>query len=128
MASLISSIKMNLILCLIYHIKHVNKFLMDEIQNIVSQINQLIRPIKIILFGSVARGEANKNSDIDLLIVMPNGTPKRKTAQLLYSTLSDIKVPYDIIIATPQDLETYKDNIGLVYKTVLEEGKIIYAA
>lgn len=101
---------------------------MEEIQNIVTQIHQLIHPIKIILFGSAARDEANENSDIDLLIVMPEGTRKRNTAQFLYSKLSNIKVPYDIIIATPKDLETHKDNIGLVYKTVLEEGKTIYAA
>jgi len=101
---------------------------MEEIQNIVNQINQLIHPIKIILFGSAARNESAKDSDIDLLVVMPEGTPKRKTAQFLYSSISDIKTPYDIIIATPHDLETYKDNIGLIYKAILEEGIVIYAA
>ena len=101
---------------------------MDEIQNIVSQIHQLVNPIKIILFGSAARGELKRNSDIDLLVVMPDGTPRRRTAQFLYRELSDIPVPYDIIIATPMDLEAHKDNIGLIYKTILEEGKVIYAA
>lgn len=100
---------------------------MEEIQNIVNQIQQLIHPIKIILFGSAARADFNSDSDIDLLVVMPEGTPKRKTAQLLYSTLSNIRIPYDIIIATPHDLEMHKNTIGLVYKTVIEEGKVIYA-
>jgi uncharacterized protein len=101
---------------------------MNEIQNIVNQIQSLIHPIKIILFGSAARDEIRKNSDIDLLIVMPEGTQRRKTAQLLYRELTNIKIPYDLIVATPNDLETHKDNIGLVYKTAIEEGKIVYAS
>ncbi len=100
----------------------------DEIQNIVAQINRLVHPVKIILFGSAARNEATADSDIDLLIVMPEGTPKRKTAQFLYSMITDMSIPYDLLVATPGDLEAHKNDIGLIYKTVLEEGKIIYAA
>jgi hypothetical protein len=33
-----------------------------------------------------------------------------------------------VIVATPSDLEKHKDNIGLVYYTILREGKEVYAA
>ena len=49
-------------------------------KNIVSAIAAKMREIapfsKTILFGSEARGEANKNSDIDLLILVPDDYEK----------------------------------------------------
>jgi len=36
--------------------------------------------------------------------------------------------PVDIVVATPLLLEQHKDNIGLIYRSVLAEGKEIYAA
>jgi hypothetical protein len=36
--------------------------------------------------------------------------------------------PVDIVVATPSVLERHKDNIGLIYRTVLAEGKQVYAA
>ena len=100
-----------------------------------AQLNELVRrivdaahPLKIILFGSAARGEMGPDSDVDLLVVMPDGTHRRKTAQYLYGAIRGIKVPFDVVVATPSDLERHRDNIGLIYHTVLEEGKTLYAA
>ncbi len=67
-------------------------------------------------------------SDLDILVVMPNGVHRRQTAQHLYQSLSGLKAPFDLIIATPKDLETHGDNIGLIYRTILQEGKELYAA
>ncbi|MBC8230932.1 nucleotidyltransferase domain-containing protein, partial [bacterium] len=35
-------------------------------------------------------------------------------------------VPFDILVATPEDLEKHRNNIGLIYRTVLQEGREIY--
>lgn len=51
---------------------------------VVRRIVDASRPLRIILFGSAARGDARPWSDIDLLVVMPNGTHRRATAQRLY--------------------------------------------
>jgi len=39
-------------------------------QEITKRITRSIKPYKIILFGSFACGEFNKNSDVDLLVVL----------------------------------------------------------
>jgi predicted nucleotidyltransferase len=98
------------------------------IDQLVQNIIKVVHPLKIILFGSAARGEMGPNSDIDMLVVMPEGVHRRRTAQLLYRRINDLKVPFDILVATPSDLEKHKDNIGLIYRIVLQEGREVYVA
>jgi predicted nucleotidyltransferase len=100
----------------------------QQLDELVRRIVDAVHPLKIILFGSAARGEMGPNSDFDVLVVMPDGTHRRKTAMHLYGIITGVKVPYDIMVATPSDLETHRDNIGLIYHTVLKEGKMLYAA
>jgi predicted nucleotidyltransferase len=98
------------------------------IDELIRHIVETVHPLRIILFGSAARDDMGPNSDLDVLVVMPDGTHRRRTAQLLYRKISGLKVPFDILVATPADLEKHKDNIGLVYRMVLREGKEVYAA
>jgi predicted nucleotidyltransferase len=98
------------------------------LEDLVRQIVNSVHPLQIVVFGSAARGDVGPNSDIDLLVVMPNGTHRRHTAQNLYQTISGLAVSFDIIVATPEDLEKHKNNIGLIYRTILQEGRRVYAA
>ena len=102
--------------------------LSQAIDQLVEKVVEASHPLKIILFGSATRGELGPDSDIDLLVVMPEGTHRRQTAQHLYRQIRGLGVSFDILVATPDDLETHKDNIGLIYQTVLREGKQVYAA
>lgn len=99
----------------------------DVIGELVRHIVEAVHPLRIIIFGSAARGEVGPNSDIDVLVVMPEGVHRRQTAQLLYNQISGLGVPFDILVATPKDLEKHKENIGLIYRAVLQEGREVYA-
>ena len=61
-------------------------------------------------------------------VVMPDGTHRRQTSQTLYCRARGIGVPFDVLVATPQDLEVHKDNIGLIYRKILQEGVEVYAS
>ena len=100
----------------------------EAIDKIVGRIVELVHPLRIILFGSVVRCETDSDSDIDLLVVMPEGVHRRKTAQFLYQHIAGIKIPFDLVVATSNDLEKHKDNLGLIYRNALREGKEVYAA
>ncbi len=99
-----------------------------KIDIIVHQIIEIASPEKIILFGSAARGEFRQGSDLDFLIVMPDGVNRRKTAQLIYRKVRSEGVPFDAIVTTRSQLEEQKNNIGLIYKSILAQGKTVYAA
>ena len=79
----------------------------NDLQNLKKQIISLVNPIKIILFGSRAKGNFSEHSDYDIMIVMPKGTNKRATAQYLYKNIENIKNPYDFIVATQDTLDKY---------------------
>jgi len=99
-----------------------------SIESLVQNIVEAVHPLKIILFGSHARGKANPQSNIDVLVVMPEGIHCRRTAQLLYRQIRGLGIPFDILVTTPSTLEKHKDNVGLIYRTILKEGREIYAA
>ena len=95
---------------------------------LVKTIVEAVHPIRIVLFGSTVRGQAGPDSDLDLLVVMPDGTHRRQTAQYLYGHIEGVRIPYDIIVATSTDLAEYGQTQGLVYRDVLREGTVVYAA
>ncbi len=100
----------------------------ETINLLVKKIVTAVHPIQIILFGSVVRHGLLPDSDIDVMVVMPSGTHRRHTAQELYRQIKGLKVPFDIIVVTPDDLKQHKDNIGLIYGKIIREGKEVYAA
>ena len=106
----------------------IEKDLSKAIDYLVKEIVKEVNPIRIILFGSASKGEFKIDSDIDVLVVMPDGVHRRRTAQLLYRKIIGVDYPFDILVSTPSDLEKHKDNVGLIYQNILKEGKEVYAA
>jgi predicted nucleotidyltransferase len=100
----------------------------STVNNLVGRIVELVHPLKVIIFGSLARGDSVEVNDIDLLVIMPNGTHRRHTAQRLYCEIKDCDMPFDAVVATPEDLERHKFSNGLIYRKALSEGKELYAA
>ncbi|MGE5682603.1 MAG: nucleotidyltransferase domain-containing protein [Bacillota bacterium] len=104
------------------------KNLTEVLNSIVSRIIETSSPEKVILFGSASRGNMTEDSDFDILVVMKNGTHRRKTAQLIYKNISDIGFASDIIVVTEEDVEHYKDEETSIISPALKEGKVLYAA
>lgn len=96
------------------------------INEMVRRIRESIHPDKIILFGSHARGMAGRESDVDLLVIMPIEGSKRKKTVQIYHLLAGMGIPKDVIVATPQEVNKYRDVVGTIYRSALQEGKIVY--
>ncbi len=97
------------------------------IDRLVDGIVRVVHPLSIILFGSAARGDTGSDSDLDVLVVMPDGTPRRETAQRIHREVRGVGAPYDVLVTTPSFLQQHSHNPGLIYETILDEGKTIYA-
>jgi predicted nucleotidyltransferase len=93
------------------------------LEQLVQRIVEEAHPLRIILFGSAARGEMTPDSDVDMLVVMPEGTHRRHTAERLHQRMFGVALAADIMVATPSDLGRHRDNVGLIYHQILKEGK-----
>ena len=98
------------------------------IDKIVSIIISSVDPDQIMLFGSYARDENRKNSDVDLLILKKNLKNAKNITDTLYMSFFDnkIKIPVDLIVVDYDKYNKLKNQIGYIYKTINEEGIIIY--
>jgi len=103
----------------------VDQSILDEL---VQRIVRVAHPRRIILFGSAATGRMGPDSDLDVLVVMPDGTHRRQTAQTIYRSLLGLGMAKDIIVVTESDVRQYGQNPSLVLYPALREGKEIYHA
>ena len=100
----------------------------ELLNEIVHRIVEVARPERIILFGSAARGDLGKDSDLDLLVIKSGVFHRRKLAQQIRLRMFGIGTPMDIVVVTPEDIEAFQDKIGTILGDALREGVLIYAS
>lgn len=98
------------------------------LQQILERVVEVAQPEKIILFGSVVRGEMEPESDVDLLVVVRGTVHRRDLAGKIYRNLHGVPVPVDVVVVTEDDIETFSDKIGTILHPALKEGIILYEA
>ena len=92
----------------------------------VNRIVSSFQPLQVVLFGSHARGTATEWSDVDLLVILPHVSDKRKAAVDMRRALGDLPVCKDIIVTTPEEIARRGRLVGTALRSALCEGKIIY--
>jgi predicted nucleotidyltransferase len=93
---------------------------------VVDRIARKFNPVRIILFGSWARGEAREDSDLDLLVVLPRVEHKRKAAIEILRSLNGLPISKDVVVTTPEEIKARGHVVGDILRPALQEGKIIY--
>ena len=96
------------------------------VATMVDRIVEGFDPERIVLFGSVARGEVSKYSDVDLLVVMPDGTDRHEAAVEMHEHLGDMRTGKDIVVTTPREIERRGHIVGTVLRSALREGKVLH--
>lgn len=100
---------------------------MGDIQAFADRIAQEFKPRRIILFGSHAYGTAGRDSDVDLLVVMPDGgRPLRKAAEICRRVAAGFVL--DMIVRDPDVLRWRIEQHDWFLKEIVEKGKVLYAA
>ena len=96
----------------------------QDLQELVRRILEVSRPLRIVLFGSHARGQSGAHSDMDILVVVPSDSHRREVSALIYRNLVGFGRAVDLVVATPEDLERAPPS--LVYRTALRDGRELY--
>ena len=103
----------------------VDETLLNEV---VRRILTVARPDRIILFGSAATGQMNKDSDIDLLVIEPALANTHERRAEIRDALGDIGFPVDVIVMRTARFEETKRWIGGIAYPANKYGRVIYEA
>ena len=101
----------------------------EWIPHMVDRIVREFRPEKVILFGSRARGDADAESDVDLLVVMPDswaGARRHEAAIGILRALRDLPVSKDVVVTTPEEIARRGNLVGTLLQLALAEGAVLY--
>ena len=102
-----------------------------DVQRVVDLVVETLRPLRVVMFGSAARGELRPGSDLDIMVVVPDEVDPLRAAQRLYVAkarqgLTDVLV--DFVVTTPSRYEVSKKSLGSVYREVSLHGRDLYVA
>ena len=100
---------------------------MKQIEDFIHRVVSEFKPIRILLFGSYARGEQGVDSDVDLLIIMPfDGRPAAKSVEIRLKARPSF--PVDLIVRTPGTVEERLAMGDGFIREAVEHGKVLYEA
>ncbi|MEW6419092.1 MAG: nucleotidyltransferase domain-containing protein [Nitrospirota bacterium] len=102
--------------------RRLNKAICDYIKLLKKHYGDKI--LEAVLFGSAARGESNKESDADILIVTSdsNTMVKDKISMSAYEIMLKNDVVLSPIVMDKNTFEWYRTNRDPLYKNIRKDG------
>jgi predicted nucleotidyltransferase len=98
------------------------------IQEATRRLVEAAHPEKIILFGSYARGDFDPDSDLDLLVILPQVCNRFEETVRLQSALRGLKLPVDVVVYSSGQVEERRELRGTMLYHALSEGRVLYDA
>ena len=96
---------------------------------IVRRLVSAYQPEKIYLFGSVARGEADPDSDFDIMVVVPDeARDQLQDCDAAYEVLRGLGIAKDILVWKHSDFQARLALRASLPSTIIQQGKLLYAA
>lgn len=103
----------------------------ERLRAMVRAIVEGVRPCRVILFGSRARGDAKSDSDYDLVVELSFDradyfdTYGRVSAAL---HRSEVRATTDLLIRSPGEIEQKRDDPGYMDWEIARDGVVLYPA
>ena len=103
-------------------------FSRSSIDQAVEILVREAHPLKIILFGSCARNEQNKDSDVDLFVIEKQVADKRREMVRLRNALRPLRLPVDLMVSDEETVRKWGSLPGTAMYWALKEGEVLHAS
>jgi predicted nucleotidyltransferase len=100
---------------------------MNQIEEFGRRVGQEFGAEKVILFGSYARGNANPDSDVDILVIGSFEGRSVDTSVKIRMKLRP-EFPMDLLVRTPEKVRERIEMGDSFLREILEQGKVLYEA
>ena len=107
-------------------VRRSGKIALAVIRRYVRQIAGKFRPRQIVLFGSYACGTPHRDSDIDLLVIMPAADDVAQAVKIRLALPAPF--PVDLLVRTPSEIRRNLRQGDWFLGDVMANGKILYEA
>jgi predicted nucleotidyltransferase len=103
----------------------------NQIQKVTDIIVEEIQPAKVLLFGSYSAGIPNKDSDLDIVIIVDEKLEKKNRIDKLVklnmkTALSNLMFPKDFKLYSLNEYEELKDNQFSFLYNAFQNAKTLY--
>jgi len=98
------------------------------LQQVVKRIVAAAKPSRVILFGSYGRDSADKDSDLDIMVVKPEVTNKAAEMVRLHEVVGDVGTGVDVLVYSEEEFERRSQVPGTVLYWARKEGRPLYEA
>jgi predicted nucleotidyltransferase len=101
--------------------------LAEWVPDVVEELLRVCEPERIVLYGSVARGDDGPDSDINLMVVLPELDYERR-----HETMGELRravtaaVPLWIFVTDDRECESQRDAVDSDHYWPLREGRLVY--
>jgi predicted nucleotidyltransferase len=99
----------------------------ELLATVVQRILAVGLPLKIVLFGSRAREDAEPDSDLDLLVVEESTIPRYQRGPRYLEALAGVFPGIDVVVWTPQEIADWAGVSNHFITTIHREGRVLYA-
>jgi len=97
------------------------------LENIIERLKAEFQPEEIYLFGSHAWGTPNEDSDVDLMVILPQSDERPiRRDQRAQRCLGRLAVPADVLVRTRGEVNRYKHLRASLFHQVLNQGRKLY--
>lgn len=96
------------------------------LDDIVRTIVERFAPLRIVLFGSRARGDARPESDLDLLVIMESELSPTARASAVHEVFWPRRWSLDVLVHTPAEIARMRETFGSLIHTIDAEGRSLY--
>ncbi|MBI4666471.1 MAG: nucleotidyltransferase domain-containing protein [Nitrospinae bacterium] len=96
------------------------------INEITRRLVDEFHPQKIVLFGSQVAGEADEDSDVDILVVAETNLTPQERFCAASKSLADYPFAFDVIVKTPEEYQRSRFMVNHIVYFADKYGTVVY--